>query len=82
MIVKELSEMVQSTLEVKSAYNGKVLCKSFNPKKHLEIAERTVLNIWAEIRVTNGSGYGSFARPVICAFVDGHKEYLETHRED
>lgn len=82
MTVNELSQMVQSTLEIQSGYNRKILCRAFNAKKHHEIAERVVTAIWSEIRVKNGSGYNSFARPVICAFVSGHEEYLKTHKED
>ena len=62
-----------ATVEVKSGFNGKVLCRSFNQKKHAEIGKRRILNIWAEIR-TIGDTFCNRAIPIICVYVNGHEE--------
>lgn len=82
MTLFELSEKckVASILKVMSAYNGKVLCHNFNPNKHKEIGERRVASVWAEIMVKN-SGFDSYARPIICVYVDGLKEMEEANHD-
>ena len=65
----------KSDLKVMSGYNGKILCKRFNPKRHIEIGEREVAAVWAEIEVTKPSGYRQSATPIICAYVHGYIEY-------
>lgn len=72
---------IQSNLKVMSGYNGKVLCHNFNPNndKHKEIGKREILSLWADI-VTVGHGYSSYARPVMCAYVDGVKEWREENK--
>lgn len=80
MSVNELSKYVKCDLEVKSGFNGKILCKKYDPKKHTEIADREVTAIWSEVRMVNGGGYSSMARPVICAFVYGQPEYEKLHK--
>lgn len=74
MKVKEYAKHCRSPLKVLSAFNGKVLCFAFDEKKHLEIAEREISSVWAEITVTN-SNFGNYAKPIMCAFVDGRIEY-------
>ena len=74
MKVKEYAKLCRSTLKVLSAYNGKVLCFVFDETKHLEIAEREITSVWAEIKVTDSS-FGNYAKPIMCAFVDGRIEY-------
>jgi len=81
MTVKEFSEIVQGPIEVKSGYNGKLLCRVYNDKKHSAISEREVTTVWPEIRATNGFGYDSYARPVICVFVHGSKEAALAEKE-
>ncbi len=76
MKVNEYIEFCKSPLKVLSAYNGKVLCFAFDKKKHLEIAEREILDVWADITVTN-SVFGNYARPIMCCYVEGHQEYLK-----
>ena len=34
-----------SPLEVRSAFNGRVLCKNFDRKKHIEIGERELVSL-------------------------------------
>lgn len=74
MTVKDFSEIARVPIEVKSGYNGKLLCKSYNGKKHSAISEREVIAVWPEIRATNSGGYDSYARPIICVFVHGSNE--------
>lgn len=74
MKVKEYAKFCKSPLKVLSAYNGKVLCFAFDERKHLEIAEREVDCVWADITVMN-SGFGDYARPIMCAYVNGYTEY-------
>ena len=66
-----------SELKVLSAFNGKVLCHNFNPKKHESIADREVSSVWAEIKVSANLSFSNYAKPIICVYVDGRKEYEE-----
>ena len=68
--LSKLNDCNRARIEVKSGYNGKVLCKRFNEKKHESIADRQVLSFWPEIRVENGN----YCFPIICCFVEGQKE--------
>lgn len=76
MTVCELSKLSRSPLKCLSGYNGKVLCFEFKEDKHKEIGEREVLSVWADIRVSE-HGYGHWALPHLCCYVDGHKECEE-----
>lgn len=69
-----------ATVEVKSSFNGRVLCRNFNPNKHAEIGKREILDIWAEIR-TIGDTFGNRAIPIICVYVHGDVEHDETVRK-
>lgn len=69
----------RSGLKIMSGYNGKILCKRFNPKRHMEIGEREITVVWAEIEVTKPSGCRQSATPIICAYVNGIKEYEKEH---
>ena len=80
MTVNELSQYVKCDLEVKSGFNGKVICKRYNPQKHTEITYRGVTAIWSEIRALNGCGYSSMAKPVICVYVNGQPECEKLHK--
>lgn len=76
MTVKEFSTLAHSTvIEVRSGYNGKILCKNYNPRKHKDISDRKIISVWSEIRVTGSSGFTNFAKPIICVFVLGDVEY-------
>ena len=68
--LSKLNDCNRARIEVKSGYNGKVLCKRFNEKKHESIADRQVLSFWPEIRIENGD----YCYPIICCFVEGLKE--------
>lgn len=73
MTLLELSKLLDygnGHIEVKSGYNGKLLCKRFNEKKHESIANREVVAIWPEIKVDQKR----YCSPIICCFVDGHEE--------
>ena len=58
-------------IQVKSGYNGKILCKKFDKKKHIEISEREVVTIEPEISVSDGK----FAHAFITLWVNGEPEY-------
>lgn len=77
MTVKELYDLAETPIEVKSGYNGKVLCKAYNEEKNPRISDRKILSIWAEIRANNPGGYSSIAKPVICVYVYGDEEYAQ-----
>lgn len=81
MTVREFSDLCHSKIKVMSAYNGKILCKAFNPEKHTEICEREVISIWCEIEATKPSGYYNIASPVMCVYADGIKEYYEANKK-
>jgi hypothetical protein len=72
MTIKELANFVQTSIKIKDAHDGKVLCFRYKSDKHSYLADRRILAIWAEIGV-NDVGYDSFARPVICVYVE-HEE--------
>ena len=79
MILSEFYEFYcKSELKVMSAFNGKVLCHKFNPKKHSGIADREVHTVWAEIKSSPNYSFGNYAKPIICVYVDGRTEYEET----
>ena len=65
----------RSKLKVKSAYNGKILCYDYNPKKHTEIGKRELCSVWADVQLSHCAGYGNYAQPIMCCFVDGMEEY-------
>lgn len=75
-----LKDFCQCSLKVMSAYNGKILCKSFNPKnpKHADFGTREVVSIWSEI-VTRSNGYNNCASAQLCVYVDGKPEYDAEH---
>lgn len=68
--LSKLNDCHRARIEVKSGYNGKVLCKRFNDKKHEHIANRKVLSFWPEIKAEGGN----YCYPIICCFVEGLKE--------
>lgn len=74
MTVQELYDVCESRLKIKSAYNGKVLCYNFKPDKHGNIGKREILAVWASIE-TEDIGFGNYASPIMCAYVEGSEEY-------
>lgn len=77
MKLKELYESglrFHSPIEVRSGYNGKILCRKFDPKKHSELGERELLSMWADIKKPSNSP-GMEAYPMLCCYVDGGPEY-------
>ena len=84
MKVKELKKDCKSVIKVLSGFNGKVLCHSFDKGNHKEIAEREVTAIWGELLITD-SGFGNYAKAIICVYVDGEKEaraFYDKKREE
>ena len=75
MTVAELAKLCETPVCAKSGFDGKILCKRFDPQKHVELGRREVTAVWAEIKVENTGGFSSFAHPVLMAFVDGSPEY-------
>lgn len=78
MTLAELYELIaygeQNNIIAKSAYNGKILCKRFNPKKHVELAQREVRSMWSSIKL-NPCGLSAIAQPVLECYVDGEPEW-------
>lgn len=62
-----------SPIEVRSGYNGKVLCRNFDPQKHMEIAKRELLSMWADTKKSNNDSSG-WIYTVLCCYVDGRPE--------
>ena len=77
LTVGDFAKICQTDIKVMSGFNGKVLCKRFNPKKHTEIAEREVVSVWSEIRANKSMGYSNAAFAEICVYVNGAKECAE-----
>lgn len=83
MTVNEFFETYcKSRLKIMSGYNGKVLCKAFNPKKHIEIGRREITHIWAEIEATKAMAFSNISLPILCAYVHGRVEYEKEHNTD
>ena len=74
LTVGDFAKICQTDIKVMSGFNGKVLCKRFNPKKHIEIASREIVSVWSEIRVSKHIGYSNAAFAEICVYVNGKKE--------
>lgn len=76
MKLKELYESVNfySLVEVRSGFNGKMLCRNFDPKKHNEIGERELVSMWADTK-KHRNDPGAPVCPVLCCYVDGRPEY-------
>lgn len=72
MTVQEFYESCEckSQLKVLSGFNGKVLCYSYDPKKHSEIGEREMLCIWAEMKASNRP-FGNIAESILCCYASG-----------
>ena len=79
MTVKEFSEICHGPIRVMSAFNGKVLCYRYKPKKHTELAERQIVSVWCEIQATKPSGYNNIATATMCVYVHGDKECKKTY---
>ena len=77
LTVGDFAKICQTDIKVMSGFNGKVLCKRFNPKKHTEIAQREVISVWSEIEAEKTMGYQNFAHTKICVYVNGAKECNE-----
>lgn len=77
LTVGDFAKICKTDIKVMSGFNGKVLCKRFDPKKHTEIANREIVSVWSEIEASKSSGYRNFAYTNICVFVNGAKECNE-----
>lgn len=76
----DFRKITEGRIEVKSAYNGKILCKDFDGRKHKNLCGRKIISIWSEIRATKSEGFSNIARPTICVFVSGKEEFEEDLR--
>ena len=77
LTVGDFAKICQTDIKVMSGFNGKILCKRFNPQKHTEIADREVVAVWSEIRSNKSMGYSNSAFAEICVYVNGAKECAE-----
>jgi hypothetical protein len=57
------------SIEVRSAYNGKVLARHFTKEKHPQLCDREVVSCWPDIRARNG-----FAQAVLSVYLHGDVE--------
>ena len=73
MTVQALYEVcdTQTALKVMGAYNGRVLCRAYDPEKHTEIGKRYICALWADIELQK-IPFGNSARPVLCCYVAWH----------
>lgn len=72
MKLAEFAALCQTTLVVQSGFNGKILCRRFDPKKHAALGEREVLHAWADIQTSRH--WEGHAEAVIMVYVDGAEE--------
>ena len=72
--VEEIYGLVANSchIQVESAYNGKILCKAYNPKKHDEISARVVCSISPCFSLSKNK---DFARAYLRVFVNGFIEW-------
>ena len=78
LTLKEACELLGiDQIKVLSGYNGKVLAKRFNPKKHATLGERKVIKIWSEFE--SSKYFKSVATTILVCFVDGGNEYKKSH---
>lgn len=70
MTLRELYEgvQIQSQLKVLSGRTGRVLAYNLDPTKHAHLDRKRVLDIWAELEITD-SGFGNYCRPRMCCYV-------------
>lgn len=81
MTVREFSQRYcHGTLRVYSGFNGKLLCKNFNPNKHFKTGEREIIAVWAEIVAGKMQGFRQKIEPVTCVYVHGDMEAEERLR--
>lgn len=59
----------------KSGFDGRILCKRFNPKKHAHLAQREVTAMWAGVEKVSDS----FVRPIIECYLYGAPEYEQKY---
>lgn len=72
----EVCEGAYMDLKVLSAYNGAVLCHKFKPEKHIEIADRKVKLLFADLITYNTDrDYYKMVKPILCVYVDVMKGY-------
>lgn len=76
MMLKELIADIDfhSMIEVRSGFNGKILCRNFDIKKHGEIGNRKLLSMWADTKKYSNDPVASIC-PILCCYVDGRPEY-------
>lgn len=74
MILNEFNTLCYGEIQVISGFNGKILCRNFKNTKHKELGDREVIKVWTEIRTTSDVAFSSWAKPIICVYVDGAEE--------
>ena len=77
MTLEKLALFTHSPIKVISGFNGKVLAKRYDSKRHSHIANREVVSIWSEVEAKKSSGFSQYVHPIICVYVDGHEEYVK-----
>lgn len=79
MKLKEFGEIAHGRIKVRSAYNGKILARNFDPERHANIADREVSTVWAEVEATKSAAFSNIALPILCVYVNGREEYFQEH---
>ena len=74
MNLGQFSEITHGEIKVLSGYNGKVLCKRFDIKKHEELSAREVLDVWSDLKIAPALREGH-VYSIICVYVDGTREW-------
>ena len=75
MTLEDFNILCRGEIQVISGFNGKILCRNFKNTKHKELGNREVLSVWTEIRLASDVTFSSWAKPIICVYVDGAEEY-------
>ena len=76
MTLKEFLELltISSPIEVRSAYNGKLLCKSYPTGKKAALLDRKVVGCHPDIRIRDNG----WAQAYMFIYVDGMEELKQT----
>ena len=75
MKVKEFYKYIKAPLKIISGFNGKVLCRNYQPRLHDEkFGDRIITNVWSEVEIKD-KPFGNVITPIIVCYVHGDVEY-------
>lgn len=67
--LKDFAHYCKTPIKVKGSRTGKIMCKHFDPKKHINLGEKTIISFWSEIETTKSLGFRNVAMATMFVFV-------------